>query len=163
MTEHTGKPPPRSRCIDASRASDPTLIETPIMKTRISILLLLATFTLPFSTSVAATVSNDMISAAYSVSAVDVDRNGTSIARGTTRMTVLRLLGASYRKLSEDTWMYHGFSSSYGPANRQSCNQLVITFAKGKVTDIALVNRDTALLIAKGVPMKLTGSIVAAK
>jgi hypothetical protein len=59
--------------------------------------------------------------------------------------------------------MYPGFSSSHGPAEQRGCNQLVITFSKGKVVDLNLVNRSAALLMAKGIPLKPAGHIVAAE
>jgi hypothetical protein len=154
----------RSRRTNAPRAPYIDPQQTPSMKTRpFSILLLLTAFTLPFATSMAA--SNPKISApiAYPVRAVEVDENGTTIVRGMTQIAILRLLGSSYRKLSDDSWMYRGYSSSHGPAQQRGCNQLVITFAKGKVVDINLVNRNAALLMAKGIPLKPAGHVVAAE
>jgi len=134
------------------------------MKTRpISILLLLSTLVLPLATSTAASNPEKSASTVYPVKTVALDHNGTTIARGMTQMTILRLLGSSYRKLSDDTWMYHGFSSSHGPAQQRDCDQLVITFAKGKVVDLNLVNRHAALLIAKGIPLKPARYVVAAE
>ncbi|HEX2099769.1 MAG TPA: hypothetical protein VHF69_03840 [Candidatus Synoicihabitans sp.] len=131
------------------------------MKRISSILALLVTFALPLVSSTAAAPSNETPSMAYSVKTVHLGQNGTTIVEGTSRMTVLRTLGASYRKLPNDTWLYHGFTSSHPLAEAQGCNQLVITFSRGKVTDLKLVNRTGAVLITKGASFKPTGSVVA--
>jgi predicted secreted hydrolase len=85
----------------------------------------------------------------YTVSRLTVASSGyEQIARGATQGTVSRVMGSPFRELAPDVWAYHGYHANLDLANAQGCDTLIVTFARGKVADLKLVNRSAAELIA---------------
>jgi hypothetical protein len=119
------------------------------------------------STSVLAlvTVVSALALAPYSAASAGADPFGVAISqvacgrnaevtRGATKMTVLRLLGAGYRALSRDVWVYPNHHADSRTANARECDSLVLTFADGKVTDLKVVNHRGVALIAASLPTR---------
>jgi outer membrane protein assembly factor BamE (lipoprotein component of BamABCDE complex) len=78
---------------------------------------------------------------AHAHSVTFVERNSSeTVARGNSRREVEKALGRPGAKLSDDVWIYHNFSAPHAPDATDDCNQLMITFAGEKVSDIKLVN-----------------------
>ena len=124
--------------------------------------LFVAALGLAFPRSVSATPPPDQ---AYTHSVGAVDRSSSaSVVRGSPMHEVLRVLGGPRRKLGDDVWIYRNFH----PANAQSpgdtCSTLVITFVKGEVSDLQLVNDRAEIILAARFQAKFDARLqVAAK
>ena len=69
-----------------------------------------------------------------------VDHLGNSIARGSGMSDVLMTLGMPSHKLTANVWAYANFNG--GPAQHRDddCSTLLLTFTRGWVSNIQLVN-----------------------
>ncbi|MEO7413887.1 MAG: hypothetical protein ABIZ81_11065 [Opitutaceae bacterium] len=114
------------------------------MKTKLLLLALVASVsalagTPNYTISLAATAPQD---APYGFVVRQVTSSpNTEIERGTTQMTVQRLLGTPQRQLSPEVWVYSGYHPV--PSNDShalSCDRLIITFSAGRVVDLKIVN-----------------------
>lgn len=123
------------------------------MKTRLLLLLALAASVPSFAETPRPAVSlahehSANVPSAFVVGKVNVSDN-TNLERGATEMTVRRLLGSPVKELSPDVWIYSGFQPDV-PEHTQSygCDNLLVTFADGKVVDLKMVNLRATEVIA---------------
>ena len=101
---------------------------------------------------------------AYLVSAVTSASSGyEKISRDATPGTVRRVLGSPCRELSPDVWIYYHYHADLALANEQACDIVVITFSRGKVADLKLVNQSAARYLAAKVKAPSVGLIAASK
>ena len=75
-------------------------------------------------------------------------RQSAEIRPGLSEFTVVRYLGSAHRKLSRNVWLYHNFFADSAEAGARGCNELVLTFADGKLTDLKIVNAAAVKLSA---------------
>ena len=71
-----------------------------------------------------------------------------SITAGTTRGTVLSLLGSPARQLSPDLFVYDNCQPDQREAHNQGCTTLVVTFAADHVASLQFVNNSATTLLA---------------
>jgi hypothetical protein len=133
------------------------------MKTRLAALLLLAATLNAFAAAPSSPTALENIPCGYPVSKVNLTQN-VAIERGTSVMTVLRLLGTPSRKLSPDVWVYPGYHPEVpdSPAAR-SCDSLIVTFGAGTVNDLKIVNLRATQVIAANLKRAATAVQVATK
>ena len=128
------------------------ILKLPIMKTHLlrSILLVATLASLLPLSAAAAAPGNPGI--AYSRPVGSVERYGQPLfTRGSPVSHVERALGAPYRKLSDDVWVYtnfHGESHVSDLAHGQDCSTLLVTFTNGRVSDLNLINERAQQIIA---------------
>lgn len=126
------------------------------MNTRtISVLVLAATLSaLAFTSLSAAPQTGSAIgywASKITVNSWDIMRETSrseTISPGTTRATVLALLGKPLQELSPDVYRYDNCQPDQYLASAQGCNTLIITFAEGRVADIKFVNDHGTAVIA---------------
>ena len=85
------------------------------------------------------------------------------IARGATKLAVLRVLGAGYRALSPDVWVYQNRHADSEAANAKGCDVLVLTFVDGQVAELKVVNSRAVALIASSLTTGTNSTRVAQK
>ena len=87
---------------------------------------------------------------AYAVRTVYVDpaSGADRIAHGTSKTAVLEMIGSPVRGLAPEVWVYRGFRADLDEANDEDCRMLVITFARGEVADLKLVNEPAVAILA---------------
>ncbi|HEX2852937.1 MAG TPA: hypothetical protein VHO24_06845 [Opitutaceae bacterium] len=117
------------------------------MKTRIASLLVLAATLSTLAFAPAASAATNKAAYGFPISQV-VRFDNSEIARGTSEMTVLRLLGSAPEKLSPNVWVYRGFHPKTDVTAGNDCNKLVVTFTDGKVSDLKIVNDSAVRVIA---------------
>lgn len=118
------------------------------MKTRLAALL---TLVLPLSACALANSASTAPSASRACAFhVDTVRQptGGEITRGTTQLTVRRLMGPALRELSPDVWAYADYHPHGAAGQDHGCDTLLITFTRGQVSDLQVVNRAAAEIIA---------------
>ena len=109
------------------------------MKTRTSSLLLLAAALAAFASISASAAVPETAARGYRVSNIE-RHNQPIVEHGTAEMTVRRLLGEPYRKLSPEVWAYGRFAASDWKIETGDCTTLLVIFTNGKVTELKLVN-----------------------
>lgn len=77
---------------------------------------------------------------------------GVTLAPGDTWTDVQSLLGTPARKLSPDVWLYTGFNGGREQAENDDCSTLMITFSKGRIVDLKLINERAEILYAARMP-----------
>jgi len=119
------------------------------MNTRIaSVLIFAAALSSSALTPLSAASKNDRPTG-YPVSRINFPSSGFEhIAPGATQGAVFWLMGSPTQTVSPEVWIYSGYQANLDLANEQNCNTLVITFAKGKVVDMKLVNKPAVSIIA---------------
>lgn len=115
------------------------------MKTRLSLVLLLAAMTAVASPLSAGTKTSFAV--AHPVTSVERNSSST-IERGSTLMEVFLGLGAPARKLNADTWLYTGFNGGTAQPSQDDCSLLIVSFKNARVTDLRLVNNRAEQVIA---------------
>jgi hypothetical protein len=125
------------------------------MKTRHASLLILAAALSASALIPLSAASHNDPAIGFPVTTVTVNQGRDEIQRGTTSMTVLRLMGATHQELSPDVWVYRHFQAdNLDLANDQGCDALVITFVQGKVADLKLVNQSAVTAIAANMKVR---------
>jgi hypothetical protein len=131
------------------------------MNTRLPSLLVLAA---ALSTSALSAHSKDTPAIAYAVSDVSSYYGGyEKVSLGSAKETVRCALGAPRQELSPDVWVYHNYHADPALPIEPGCDTVVITFARGKVSDIKLVNDHATKLIAANVTVQSVRMIAASK
>ena len=78
------------------------------------------------------------------------ERNSSaSVVRGAGVIEVYSTLGEPAEKLGNDQWIYRGFHAGSEQAPEDDCDILVITFVKGRVADMQLVNQPAVAIFAQ--------------
>jgi hypothetical protein len=121
------------------------------MKTRLASVLILAAALSSSALIPLSAASKNNAAIGYPVRLIDLPSCGQEqIARGATQGMVSRLMGSPLRELAPDVWVYRGYHADLDLANDQGCDIIVVTFTKGKVTDLKLVNQSAvSILMAK--------------
>ena len=131
------------------------------MNARLPSLLVLAA---ALSASALSAASKDTPAIAYSVNAVTSVFSGyEKVSLGASQATVRWVLGSPRQELAPDIWVYHNYHADLALANEQGCDTVVITFARGKVSDIKLVNDRAAKSIAANVHVQSARMVAASK
>jgi outer membrane protein assembly factor BamE (lipoprotein component of BamABCDE complex) len=71
-----------------------------------------------------------------------------SITAGTTRATVLALLGRPLQQLTPDVYLYDNCRADQPVARDHGCSTLVVTFSKDQVAGLKFVNPGATTIIA---------------
>lgn len=133
------------------------------MKIRLASLLVLlaalsaSAFAAPSSATLAAP-------AAYAFT-VEIVRQGqhAEIVRGTSQMTVCRLMGPAQRELSPNVWAFAGYHPHVKAGEDRGCDTLLITFTDGRVSELKIVNARAAQIIAAQLKEVSSGTMLAKK
>lgn len=75
----------------------------------------------------------------YRLHAIETS-SSTTIQTGATEFTVRRILGAPARQLDANTWVYASYRAVPARGDFDDCRTLIITFDRGLVADLQLVN-----------------------
>jgi hypothetical protein len=86
---------------------------------------------------------------AFRVRAIE-QRDMPVVEPGASEFTVRRVLGEPWRKLNSDTWVYERYTASNWKIDTGNCSTLIISFAKGEVVELKLVNGRAEKAIAAG-------------
>lgn len=133
------------------------------MKTRlVSLLALLVA--LSASALAASDSATPAAPAAYAFN-VEVVRQGqhAEITRGTTQMTVRRLMGPAQRELSPNVWAFAGYRPNVKAGEDRGCDTLLITFTDGRVSELKIVNARATQIIAAQLKEASSGVMLAKK
>lgn len=91
--------------------------------------------------------SREQKSVAYQVDGVV--RDGQIVVKvGSADSTVRYFLGSPEKAIERNQWVYTGYRARSDNTDTLDCERLVITFVKGRVADIKLVNNRALELIA---------------
>ena len=120
------------------------------MKTRIASVLILAAALSTSAFVPLSAASKDNRPVAYAVGTVylDASRGLDEIAHGTSKAAVLQLIGSPRQALTSDVWVYRGFRANLDAADTRDCSTLVITFTRGEVASLKLMNQAAVGIIA---------------
>jgi hypothetical protein len=120
------------------------------MKTRIaSVIIIAAALSASAFVPLSAAAKNNL-PIGYPVDVIHLSGLGQyeQITRGVSARAVLRFMGSPTRQLSSDVWAYRGFHANLDRADAEGCSTLVVTFSRGIVTDLKLVNPPAFGIIA---------------
>jgi hypothetical protein len=131
------------------------------MKTRTSSLLLLVFISIIVSPA-AITASSESSAKSYRVRAIE-QRNQPVVEPGTSEAVVRRALGEPKRKLDSDTWVYESYEACSWKIETGDCSTLLVTFTRGKVTDLKLINDRAEKVIAASLQKTAFRATVATK
>lgn len=90
-----------------------------------------------------------------------VHAENASVMRGDSLRTVQETLGMPYRRLSSDVHLFIGYHTDLPGSDGSSCNVLMVTYTKGKVTDLKLLNSTACRLLATNLKNAISPATVA--
>lgn len=120
---------------------------------------LVSTVLLAFALGASATFASSSSETAYAFRVSSAKQHNGKIEPGSSRATVRLTLGLPHVRLSPDVYIYHDFHVLQDVANENGCDSLVVTFKKGMVVDLKLVNRRAVQVIAAGLRTKPSATV----